>query len=102
MAKVEKLPKAVVDEALSGLEDWTREDEKWIRGSYKLASFKDAIAFVQRVAVIAEEMDHHPSIGIDYKKVILRLSTHDAGGLTELDLQAARRYQEALATFLTE
>ncbi|GGD96632.1 4a-hydroxytetrahydrobiopterin dehydratase [Paenibacillus nasutitermitis] len=101
MAKVEKLPKAVVDEALSGLEGWAREDEQWLCCTYKLASFKDAIAFVQRVAVIAEEMDHHPSISIDYKKVILRLSTHDAGGLTELDLHAARRYNESAAYFLT-
>lgn len=100
MARVEKLPKAIVDEAISGLENWDREDEKWMRGSYKLGSFKDAMAFAQQVAVIAEEMDHHPYFIIDFKKVILRLSTLDAGGLTELDIQAAKRYNEASLAYL--
>lgn len=52
---------------------------------YEFASFPDAIAFVTRVAQVAERHDHHPDIDIRYRKVRLSLSTHDAGGLTFRD-----------------
>jgi 4a-hydroxytetrahydrobiopterin dehydratase len=94
MAKMEKLSTSDADKAIAAIEGWVREDEKWIQGSYRFAAFMDAIAFVREVAVIAEEMNHHPFIGIDYKKVTLRLTTWNAGGLTELDMQSAQRYNE--------
>ncbi|WP_274648468.1 4a-hydroxytetrahydrobiopterin dehydratase [Paenibacillus humicola] len=100
--KIEKLTQEAADEAIAGLEGWVREDVKWIRGSYRFASFPDAVAYVGRIADIAEEMNHHPFIGIDYKKVTLRLTTWSAGGITELDIRAARRYNEAYGAFRGE
>src|SRR6478735_7172288 len=94
MAKPKKLAAEAADAAVAALEGWTRQDEKWIAGQYRFGSFPDAIAFVARIAEIAEELNHHPFIGIDYKKVTLRLTTWHAGGLTELDMQSARRYNE--------
>ena len=59
--------------------------------TFELASFRDAIAFVGRVADLAEEANHHPDIAISYKKVTLRWTTHSAGGLTDLDYELASR-----------
>ncbi|NBD27208.1 4a-hydroxytetrahydrobiopterin dehydratase [Paenibacillus glycinis] len=95
MAKLEKLTAEAADAAVAALEGWTRQDEKWISGSYRFGSFPAAIAFVGQIAEIAEELDHHPFIGIDYKKVTLRLTTWHAGGLTALDMASAQRYNEA-------
>ena len=53
--------------------------------------FADALAYVNAVGALAEEMDHHPDIDIRWNTVTLRLSTHSAGGLTQLDLELARR-----------
>ena len=58
---------------------------------YKFKDFKEAMGFVNRVADLAEEADHHPDILIRYNKVTLTLSTHSAGGLTEKDFQLARK-----------
>jgi 4a-hydroxytetrahydrobiopterin dehydratase len=59
--------------------------------TFELPSFRDAIAFVGRVADLAEEANHHPDIAISYKKVTLRWTTHSAGGLTDLDYELASR-----------
>jgi len=59
--------------------------------TFVLPSFRDAIAFVGRVADLAEEANHHPDITISYKKVTLRWTTHSAGGLTDLDYELASR-----------
>jgi 4a-hydroxytetrahydrobiopterin dehydratase len=75
---------------LAGLPGWKRDGE-WLRRVYELATFPDAIAFVNRVAGIAEGLDHHPDITVEYKKVTLRVTTHDAGGLTASDFELAAR-----------
>ena len=98
MSKLEKMSVASADEAIAALDGWVREDEKWIHRSYRFKTFPDAVAFVNRVAAIAEEMVHHPFISIDYKRVTLRLTSWHAGGLTELDMDSARRYNEAYTT----
>ena len=63
----------------------------------KLATFRDAIAFVGRVADVAEEMDHHPDIDIRRRTVVLRVSTHSASGLTQMDLDFGRRVDDLAA-----
>ncbi len=55
------------------------------------ADFKDAMAFVNEVAQIAEARNHHPDITIQWNKITLTLSTHSAGGLTANDFDLARR-----------
>jgi len=60
-----------------------------IRKRFRCADFKSAIAFVDKVAEIAEAANHHPDITINFDRVTLALSTHDAGGLTERDFALA-------------
>ena len=64
--------------------------QKEIARQYTFSGFVTAMAFVNHVAGLAEAMDHHPEILIQYKKVKLTLSTHSAGGLTELDFKLAK------------
>jgi 4a-hydroxytetrahydrobiopterin dehydratase len=64
---------------------------KEIRREYKFPGFREAMAFVNRVAELADEADHHPDIDIRYNKVLLVLSTHSAGGLTKKDFDLAQR-----------
>ncbi|WP_090582063.1 4a-hydroxytetrahydrobiopterin dehydratase [Paenibacillus sp. OV219] len=99
---MEKMALDVVDAAIAALAGWSRQDEKWMQGSYRFSTFPAAIAFVDRVAEIAEAMNHHPFIAIDYKKVTLRLTTWHAGGLTELDIESARCYNETYETSIPE
>ncbi|MBL8833629.1 MAG: 4a-hydroxytetrahydrobiopterin dehydratase, partial [Rhodospirillales bacterium] len=64
--------------------------------SYKFADFNAAFAFMTRVALKAEKMDHHPEWFNVYNKVDVVLSTHDAGGLTERDIKLAK-FMDAVA-----
>lgn len=59
--------------------------------SYRFGSYLDGVAAVPRVAVEAEEMNHHPDIDIRWRQVNFTLSTHDAGGVTQLDIELAHR-----------
>jgi len=59
--------------------------------TFELATFPEAIVFVNRVADLAETENHHPDIRIDYRKVTLRWWTHTAGGVTERDVELARK-----------
>ena len=82
------LPDSEVDARLASLPGWAR-DGKQIRRAYKFKGFAEAMAFVTRVALLAEKQDHHPDILIQYSSVTLTLSSHDAGGLTARDLKLA-------------
>jgi 4a-hydroxytetrahydrobiopterin dehydratase len=73
---------------LDRLPEWERHGDA-IRRTFTFADFGEAMAFVNRVAELAEAQDHHPDIDIRYSKVTLTLSTHDAGGLTERDFTLA-------------
>jgi 4a-hydroxytetrahydrobiopterin dehydratase len=81
----------VVDEALAaeGMA-WRREGDELVK-VHTGKAFADALAYVNAVGALAEEMNHHPDISIRWNRVTLRLSTHDAGGLTEADLSLARQ-----------
>jgi 4a-hydroxytetrahydrobiopterin dehydratase len=70
--------------------DWIETDGALER-TVELSSFPAAIEFVNRVAALAEEANHHPDISISYKKVTLRWTTHSAGGITDLDHELAER-----------
>jgi 4a-hydroxytetrahydrobiopterin dehydratase len=75
------------------MDDW-REVEGALERTYELGSFEEAIAFLNRVAVLAEAENHHPDIAIAYRKVTLRWTTHSAGGITDRDRELARRSDE--------
>ena len=60
-----------------------------LQKSFKFKDFNQAFGFMARVALVAEKMDHHPEWTNVWNRVEVTLSTHDAGGLTELDLKLA-------------
>lgn len=72
------------------MDDWHEVGEALER-SYELESFRDAIAFVNRVAQLAESENHHPDISVSYRTVTLRWTTHSAGGITDRDRELAAR-----------
>jgi 4a-hydroxytetrahydrobiopterin dehydratase len=85
------LPEGAVHEALAGLSGWTlAEDGRSIARDFAFASFSEAFAFMTRAALLAEKMDHHPDWSNSYRRVSVRLTTHVAQGLTELDFSFAR------------
>jgi 4a-hydroxytetrahydrobiopterin dehydratase len=75
---------------LSSLSGWEIDGDR-LRKRYTLDTFPAAIAFVSRVAELAEAADHHPDILIEYRNVTLTLTTHDSGGLTARDFSLAAR-----------
>jgi 4a-hydroxytetrahydrobiopterin dehydratase len=79
-------------ERLKKVPEWELE-KKHIERTFEFDDFSDAIDFVNAVAEVAEEEEHHPDIDIRYNKVRLVLSTHSKGGLTELDFGLAERIE---------
>ncbi|MFE3173783.1 4a-hydroxytetrahydrobiopterin dehydratase [Amycolatopsis sp. NPDC059090] len=87
---------SAVEQALGTVPKWQREDDNIVRTA-ELPSFPAAIEVVDRVAVLAEEADHHPDIDIRWRTLTFRLSTHYLGGLTERDFALAKQIDEVLA-----
>jgi len=88
---VPQLTEAERDQALAELAGWTlREDSLAIIRAFRFRSFSEAFAFMTRVALIAETLDHHPEWSNVYNRVSITLTTHDAGGLSERDIKMAR------------
>jgi 4a-hydroxytetrahydrobiopterin dehydratase len=81
--------------ALRGFPQWSG-DVDGIRRSVRLPSFRDAVAAIVAIADVAEEMDHHPDIDLRWRTLHLHLVTHAAGGVTEFDLELARRIDALL------
>ncbi len=78
------------DAALAQLSGWTATPgREAIAKSYRFADFNAAFAFMTRVAMAAEKMDHHPEWSNVYNKVDVVLTTHDAGGVTARDVELA-------------
>ncbi|SIT14116.1 4a-hydroxytetrahydrobiopterin dehydratase [Alicyclobacillus vulcanalis] len=92
-----KWSESEIEQGLAELPGWQR-DGQFIRKRYGFESFADAIAFVNRVAEIAERRNHHPFISIDYKYVTLRFTTWHAGGLTAEDFEEAKEIEAVYAS----
>jgi len=75
-------------------DDWI-DSQGALERTFELPSFPEAIAFVGRVADLAEQANHHPDITISYRKVTLRWTTHSAGGITQKDLDMAKQIDRA-------
>jgi 4a-hydroxytetrahydrobiopterin dehydratase len=90
-----RLSEPEIAKALERLEGWERDGES-VRKLHTFKTFADGIRFVDRVAVAADAMDHHPDIDVRYTTVVLTLSTHSAGGLTAKDVELAGRIDHLL------
>ena len=87
-----RLTDAEREAALAGLPGWRFDTEAGaIRRSFRFLDFSAAFAFMTRVAMAAEKADHHPDWSNSWNTVEVALSTHSAGGITQLDIDMARR-----------
>ncbi len=88
MSRPQKMP---VDQALAGLDGWSAVDgREAIRKSFQFKDFNQAFGFMTRMALHAEKLDHHPEWFNVYNRVDVVLATHDADGVTELDVRLAK------------
>jgi 4a-hydroxytetrahydrobiopterin dehydratase len=81
--------------ALHGVPLWSGDGEG-IHRTVELPSFRDAVDAIVSIADVAEEMDHHPDIDLRWRTLHLTLVSHSAGGVSDLDLQLARRIDALL------
>ena len=95
------LTREELDRFLAAHPSWREERGVLVR-EFQFGSFLEAIEFVNRVARVAERHDHHPDIDIRYQRVVLRLTTHDAGGLTFRDPLVAEECEWASTAFRTQ
>lgn len=86
---MEKLTDKEISQQLSQLEGWHVKDS-CLKKEFKFANFKQAFAFMNKVAEEAEGLNHHPDWSNSYNKVSISLTSHSAGGLTDKDLQLAK------------
>jgi 4a-hydroxytetrahydrobiopterin dehydratase len=84
-----------VTAALRDLPQWSG-DEHGLHRTVELPSFRDAVDAIDRIADVAEEMDHHPDIDLRWRTLHLAVVTHSAGGVTDNDLQLVRRIDQLL------
>jgi 4a-hydroxytetrahydrobiopterin dehydratase len=91
-----KLEGSKVDAWLSSHPGWERSGEAVTR-TLKLADFSAALAFAVRIGCWAEKRDHHPDLEIGWGRAKITWSTHDAGGITALDLELAEKTDEISA-----
>ena len=87
-----KLSDIEIQRALGGRTGWMRRGNALTR-TFEFTTFPDAVAFVNRVADVAERMNHHPDIDIRFTKVTCSLWTHTAGGITAKDFKLAEEIE---------
>ena len=84
----EKLSESDIVARLESLDDWVLANGK-LQREFRFANFVEAFGFMTRAAIEAEKMNHHPEWFNVYNKVVVDLTTHDAGGISELDFKLA-------------
>lgn len=94
----EKMDRQTVQDKIAALPGWVlRDDQDVIAKTYRFADFTAAFAFMTRCALVAEKMNHHPEWFNVYNRVEVALNTHDAGGVTALDLTLAAKMDKFAA-----
>ena len=85
---------------LAQLEGWSLSGDGAhvaIEKTYRFANYHETIAFVNAVAFIAHTEDHHPDLSVHYDRCVVRLNTHDVGGISPTDIDCATRFDALLA-----
>ena len=85
---------------LAQLEGWSLHGDGAsvaIEKTYRFANYFETIAFVNAVAFVAHAEDHHPDLSVHYDRCVVRLNTHDVGGLSSSDFECATRFDASLA-----
>ncbi len=96
---IPRLDRAVIVAELAGLPGWTLADDGLsIRQTFRFADFSAAFAFMTRVALVAEKIDHHPEWFNVWNRVEITLTTHDAGGLSARDLAMAKAIERIVGS----
>ncbi len=78
-----------IQDELAKVKAWRLDGKEMVK-TFEFSGFLPAMGFVNQVALVAERQDHHPDLLLQYNKVTLRLSTHDAGGISERDFRFAK------------
>ena len=94
MTRPQRLQDSEITRKLGALPGWSY-DRGRLHKEFQFENFTQAFGFMSRIAPVAESMNHHPDWSNVYNRVVVDLATHDAGGVTELDLRMAEQMQEA-------
>ena len=87
---IPKLTMSQIENKISTLAGWIVRDDR-LHKQYQFDSFIEAFGFMSSVALVAESMNHHPEWSNVYNRVIIDLTTHDSGGISDLDFEFAER-----------
>ena len=82
-----------IEQALAGLEGWSREGDEIVR-EFVLDDFVGAMGLITQVGILAERANHHPTLTNTWNRVLIALSSHDAGGITDRDVKLAAEINE--------
>jgi 4a-hydroxytetrahydrobiopterin dehydratase len=83
---------AVLNAKLGGLSGWTHSDA-WLQREFKTDGWRSTMLLVNAIAFVAEAANHHPDLEVHWSRVVVRLQTHSAGGITDKDLELAARIE---------
>ncbi|QBI21172.1 4a-hydroxytetrahydrobiopterin dehydratase [Egibacter rhizosphaerae] len=90
------LDDATLQARVAELDGWSGTPDEGISKTFQRKDFNDSVSFLNRVAELADEADHHPDVAISWNKVTLTYITHFKGGVTEADVEQARAIDERL------
>ena len=91
--KYKKLSENELDETVRAMNGWELKDGK-LKKSFRFSNFVEAFGFMTRIALEAEKMNHHPDWSNVYNTVTIKLSTHDAGGITDYDIKSSKNHRQ--------
>lgn len=90
---IEKMTSDQINAELKKLPDWSLKDEK-VHREFKFANFVEAFGFMSQVAILAEKANHHPEWSNVYSTVTIDLTTHEAGGISQRDMDLAAQISQ--------
>ncbi|MBD2186540.1 4a-hydroxytetrahydrobiopterin dehydratase [Pseudanabaena mucicola] len=92
---IQKLSAVEISSAIAKLAGWAVVDHK-LQKNFKFSNFVEAFGFISKVAIVSESMGHHPELFNVYNKVRIDLTTHDANGISLLDVELAQKIDKLI------